>query len=147
MAEAYWAELMPNADVVASEAARAAYFAERFTWAGGDRHPLWVIVDGQPAGFLSLSVDRDAHRAKVHDLYVVPAQRRQALGSAVARWLLAHLDELDVERIDLEVRRDNPRALAFWQAQGFGIAGYRMRMYRDPERGTAYSGALSSDLK
>jgi ribosomal protein S18 acetylase RimI-like enzyme len=52
-----------------------------------------------------------------------------------------------VERIDLNVRRDSPAALAFWQAQDFGIAGYRMRMYRDPERGTAYEGALSSDLR
>jgi len=58
-----------------------------------------------------------------------------------------------VERVDLDVRRDNPQALAFWQAQGFGIAAYRMRIYRDPDSGTvrssaaAYVGALSSDLK
>jgi ribosomal protein S18 acetylase RimI-like enzyme len=58
-----------------------------------------------------------------------------------------------VERIDLYVQRDDPRALAFWQAQGSGIAGYRMRIYRDPESETvrssaaAYVGALSLDLK
>jgi ribosomal protein S18 acetylase RimI-like enzyme len=51
------------------------------------------------------------------------------------------------------VQRDNPQALAFWQAQGFGTAGCRMRIYPEPESGTvrssaaAYVGALSSDLK
>lgn len=147
MVEAYWAELMPKADVVATAAAREAYFAEEFTWADGDRHPYWAIADGQPAGFLSFSVDRNARRATVHDFYVIPSRRRQGVGSTMVRWLFAHLDRLGVERIDLNVRRDNPRALAFWEAQGFGIAGYRMRMYRDPERGTAYHGALSSDLR
>jgi ribosomal protein S18 acetylase RimI-like enzyme len=67
-------------------------------------------------------------------------------GMAMAAWLFSHLDDLGVEQIDLDVRRDNPLALAFWQAQGFGIAGYRLRQYRDPESGMAFEGALSSDF-
>ena len=64
----------------------------------------------------------------------------------MVQWLFSRLDNVGVERIDLNVRRDNPRALAFWQAQGFGIAGYQLRMYRDPESGTAFVGALASDF-
>lgn len=45
------------------------------------------------------------------------------------------------------MRRDTPEALAFWEAQGFGIAGYRMRMYRDPKTGKAFKGVLSSDFE
>lgn len=52
---------------------------------------------------------------------------------------------LKIEQID-HVRRDTPAALAFWQAQGFGIASYRLRQYRDPQRGVACRGALSSDM-
>jgi ribosomal protein S18 acetylase RimI-like enzyme len=147
MVEAYWAELMPKADVIATAAAREAYFRQQFTWEGGDRHPYWAIADKGPVGFLSFSIDPSERRAKVHDSYVVPDMRRQGVGSTMVRWLFAHLDCLGIERVDLDVRRDSPRALAFWRAQGFGIAGYRMRMYRDPERGTAYAGALSSDLE
>ena len=54
--------------------------------------------------------------------------------------------EKGIRQLDLNVRRDNPNALSFWEAQGFGIAGYRLRMYRDPETGTAYKGVLSSDF-
>ncbi len=82
----------------------------------------------------------------VNDFYVLPEARRQGYGRAMVQWLLAHLDSLGVEQIDLDVRRDNPDALAFWQAQGFGIALYRLRQYRDPESGTAFVGALSSDF-
>jgi len=77
----------------------------------------------------------------------------QFLSGARVRWLFGRLDRLGGERVDLHVQRDNPQALAFWQAQGFGTAGCRMRIYPEPESGTvrssaaAYVGALSSDLK
>ena len=64
----------------------------------------------------------------------------------MVKWVFAHLDNMGVERIDLDVGRDNPEALSFWQAQGFGMAGYRRRQYRDPGSGTAFVGALSSDF-
>ena len=51
-----------------------------------------------------------------------------------------------MELVDLNARRDNPQALAFWAAQGFRIALYRLRQYPDPKTGEAYIGALSSDF-
>ncbi|MBV7330555.1 hypothetical protein KFU94_20385 [Chloroflexi bacterium TSY] len=53
---------------------------------------------------------------------------------------------MGIEQIELNVRRDNPEALAFWQAQGFRIALYQMRQYRDPQTGQSFIGALSSDF-
>ena len=97
-------------------------------------------------GFFAYDLSEDSKSVFIGNFYVVPRERRKGYGTAMVRWLFAHLDGLGVERIDLHVRRDNPGALACWEAQGFGIAGYRMRQYRDPERGTAYVGALSSDF-
>jgi len=51
-----------------------------------------------------------------------------------------------VQLIELNVRRDTPQALAFWESQGFRIASYRLHQYRDPKTGTSYIGALSSDF-
>jgi ribosomal protein S18 acetylase RimI-like enzyme len=55
-------------------------------------------------------------------------------------------DDLGVEAIDLHVRRDNPAALQFWQAQGFMIGHYQLKQYRDPEKRVGFVGALSSDF-
>ena len=96
-------------------------------------------------GFFAYDLSEDSKSVFIGNFYVVPRERRKGHGTAMVQWLFSHLDGLGVERIDLHVRRDNPGALAFWQAQGFGVADYRMRQYRDPERGTAYVGALSSD--
>jgi ribosomal protein S18 acetylase RimI-like enzyme len=60
--------------------------------------------------------------------------------------VFTELDQLGVELIELNVRRDSPQALAFWEAQGFRIALHRLRQFRDPKRGTSYIGALSSDF-
>jgi ribosomal protein S18 acetylase RimI-like enzyme len=146
MVEAYWQELMSKASVVKDPGRRKAYFQERFGWDGGNNHPHWAIEEGGPIGFMVFEVSAEQKRAMVNDFYVLPEARRRGYGRAMVRWLLAHLDSLGVEQIDLDVRRDNPDALAFWQAQGFRIALYRLRQYRDPKTGTAFSGALSSDF-
>ena len=55
-------------------------------------------------------------------------------------------DGLGVDRIDLNVRRDNPSALTFWESQGFMIAGHELTQYRDPHKDIGFRGALSSDF-
>jgi ribosomal protein S18 acetylase RimI-like enzyme len=95
---------------------------------------------------MNFVVDKDEKRATIHDFYVIPEERRRGHASAMVSWLFKFLDKRGIERIDLNVRRDNPTALAFWQSQGFGITAYRLRQYRDPKTGTAYTGVLSSDF-
>lgn len=147
MVEAYWQELMPQAVVVRELKQRDAYFQDQFAWDGKNNHPHWAVVDDCRVGFMTFEVVKEHKGARVNNLYVVPEKRRQGYGAAMVQWPLSHLDGLGVERVDLDVRRDNPKALAFWQAQGFGIAGYRLRQYRDPGSGTAFVGALSSDIR
>jgi ribosomal protein S18 acetylase RimI-like enzyme len=144
--EAYWQELMPRSAVVHNPARREAYFQECFTWAGGNRHPYWAVIEGHRVGFLTYTVDEAKKSASIDDFYVMPEVRRRGYGAAMLRAVYAQLDQLGVELVELNVRRDNPRALAFWEAQGFRIASYRMRQYRDPKTSTSYVGALSSDF-
>jgi ribosomal protein S18 acetylase RimI-like enzyme len=146
MVKAYWQELMPKSNVVNDPERWEAYFQEEFTWAGGNNHPHWATVGDERIGFMTFEVADEEKKAMINNFYVAPDKRCHGYGRAMVRWLFTHLDALGVEQIDLNVRRDNPAALAFWQAQGFGIAGYRLRQYRDPKTGTAFAGALSSDF-
>jgi len=144
--EAYWQEVMPQSDVVNNPDRQEAYFRACFPGAGGHRQPYWAIADGRRVGFVAYTVDAAQHSASIDDFYVVPNACRRGYGTAMVQALYAQLDTHGVECIDLHVRRDNPHAFAFWEAQGFRIALYRMRQYRDPKTGTSYIGALSSDF-
>jgi ribosomal protein S18 acetylase RimI-like enzyme len=146
IAEAYWLELMPHADVVTDPVRREAYFASQFAFAGDSRRPQWAVEGDERVGFVSTSVDRAAHTAFVEDFYILPAVRRQGYGRAVVQALYAQLDVLGITQVDLSVRRDTPQALAFWEALGFRIAAYRLRQYRDPAAHQSIVGALSSDF-
>jgi ribosomal protein S18 acetylase RimI-like enzyme len=146
LVEAYWQEVMPHSDIVKCPARKEAYFRECFTWAGGNRHPYWAVASGRQVGFVAYTVDEAKKSASIDDFYVVPEERRRGHGTAIVQAISAHLNTLGVELVELNVRRDTPQALAFWEAQGFRIALYRMRQYRDPQTGKAYIGALSSDF-
>jgi ribosomal protein S18 acetylase RimI-like enzyme len=146
MAEVYWQELMPHAPVIKDREQRKAYFAKRFTWDSGNRHPFWAKSDGRKIGFISFEISVANKSASVEDFYVALPERRKGYGSATVCALYAHLDKLGIELIELNVRRDNPNALSFWEAQGFRVASYGLRQYRDPKTGTGFIGALSSDF-
>ena len=105
---------------------------------------FWCLSEGSPVGFVSFSVIGTS--AKINDLYVVPAQRRKGIGSFLVRAVFEITDGLGVERIDLNVRRDNPSALAFWESKGFMIGHHELTQYRNPHKRIGFRGALSSDF-
>jgi ribosomal protein S18 acetylase RimI-like enzyme len=146
MVEAYWQEIMPHSDVVKNRENREAYFQERFPFENDDLRLFWGVVDGRKTGFVAFTVNEAKHSAMIEDFFVAAEFRRQGYGTAMIKAVFTELDQLRVELVELNVRRDNPQALAFWEAQGFCIALHHLRQYRDPESGTAYIGALSSDF-
>ena len=147
MVEAYWQELMPHSDILKNHESREAYFQERFAFGDGDLRLCWGVIDGRKIGFVAFVMNEAKHSAMIEDFFVAPEFRRQGYGTAMVRAVFAKLDQLGVELVELNVRRDNPQALAFWEVQGFRIALHRLRQFRDPEHGTAYIGALSSDFR
>ncbi len=141
----YWDELMPKADAISTPEKRIALFEARFANKNPDQSLCWILIGDQQVGFICYRFLSERRSATIEDLYVAPHARRRRTAATAVRRVLADLDRLGVEQIDLNVRRDNPVALRFWESIGFSIALYRLRAYRDPERGEMLRGALSSD--
>lgn len=144
--EAYWCEIMPKSDVVTDPSKLENYFLARFADDINQRKLYWAIVNSERVGFVTLTIADNKQKATIDDFYILPSFRRRGFGTAVMQAIYQHLDTFQIEQIDLNVRRDTPQALKFWEAQGFRIAHYQMRQYRDPNTGTSFIGALSSDF-
>lgn len=74
--------------------------------------------------------DDDAHLLL---LAVAPAQRRTGLGSALLRWLETSARVAGSRQIQLEVRRANVEARAFYRRHGYGVSGLLSGYYQGVE--------------
>ena len=135
---AYWQELMPKASALETPEKREAYFRNDF--GSGDVYGTWL--NDKLVGYIHLRIKNQI--GVISGIYTIPEVRRHGIGTQMMQWAFDQFDSVGVEQIDLYVRRDNPKAMSFYEALGFGIAGYRMRMYR--KDGQVLPGVLSSDL-
>lgn len=76
------------------------------------------------AGVLVIGPD-----AEVMTVGVVPAARRQGIGRLLVADLLEHARQHGAKQVFLEVRVDNPAALALYEAEGFTRLGIRRGYY------------------
>jgi GNAT superfamily N-acetyltransferase len=129
----YWLQLMPHAPVVTDPQMGERYFAERFDFGRSERHFWWAMAAGVTVGFAFVELEKSLEGlgAAIGDFYIKRAHQRQGYGTAFAQALIAWLRSEGVYRIDLNVRQDNPGALAFWKSVGFDIALYVVRQYLD----------------
>ena len=127
----YWRGLMPDALVVRDPVRGEAAFLRRFRFDDAGSAHWWAVLDGTRIGFAKVDLRDDAgeRSAQVRDFYVEPEWRRRGHGRAFAEAMFAWLRAQGVEQIDLNVREDNPVALAFWRSLGFDLALYRLRRY------------------
>ena len=146
LVEEYWSELMPQASTMGNPEAFDAQFQSTFKTNSTNSFFHIAFEEDQPAGLFLYQIDDSRHQATISEFYVRPQCRRRGIGGAMVHCMLERFDDSGIEQIDLNVRRDNPDALAFWQAQGFGIALYRLRQLRDPIKRIALEGVLSSDF-
>src|SRR3954467_13280310 len=70
------------------------------------------IVAGAMAGY-------DGHRGWINYLAVDPAHQRQGLAAALMAHLEGKLRAMGCAKINLQIRRDNLEAIAFYQRIGF----------------------------
>jgi ribosomal protein S18 acetylase RimI-like enzyme len=76
----------------------------------------------------------DGHRGWINYLAVDPGQRRQGFGRLLVTEVEERLRGLGCAKINLQIRRDNPDAVAFYQRVGFGedaVVSMGKRLERD----------------
>jgi ribosomal protein S18 acetylase RimI-like enzyme len=86
-----------------------------------------TIVAAEMAGY-------DGHRGWINYLAVDPAQRRKGFGRALMAEAERRLAELGCPKINLQVRRENLEAMAFYERLGFRedpVASYGKRLESD----------------
>lgn len=95
-------------------------------------YAMWVqeLPDGRLAGYGVLSVAAD--EAHVLNLCTAPEFEGRGLGRRMLQALLKIARGHGAQRVFLEVRPSNPRALALYQRSGFNEIGRRPRYYPAP---------------
>lgn len=90
----------------------------------------YVVVeeDGRVIGYAGL--DHGGQVADVMTVGVAPTAQGRGLGSQLVDELLARAQEEGARHVLLEVRADNPSAVALYEARGFGVISTRRRYYQ-----------------
>jgi len=83
--------------------------------------------------------------AHLNLLAVAPEHRRQGLGRQLLEWLCATAVEAGVLRIDLELRRQNDAARAFYERLGFAEEGVVQGYYQGREAALRMSRRLAKN--
>jgi ribosomal-protein-alanine N-acetyltransferase len=90
---------------------------------------LVAEVDGRVVGYAVASFAGDI--AELQRIGVVDASRRSGVATALLDEVVAEAPGTGADRLLLEVREDNPGAVAFYAARGFVEIDRRPRYYRD----------------
>lgn len=94
-------------------------------WVVGDREILF--------GFLAFRTIPAADEMELLNLAVGPNWRRKGCASVLLSAALSECRSRGVQKVYLEVRESNSRAVAFYKKHGFEQSGRRPRYYRNPE--------------
>ena len=127
----------------------ASYDPERWNWADDpagkwrrhftetvdDPRTIYLLVetpDGEAVGYVMAAVTEPAlvwatrRRGQIYDLYVRPEYRRTGAGTKLMAAAFDALGALDAEDVILRVSKDNPAAIAHYEALGMRIVVHEM---------------------
>lgn len=96
---------------------------------------LWIVADGDRAGFLLVRAfedwpDTTQTVLDIAECYVVPESRRRGVGRAAVEALLERERRRGTALVEASVLYRNERAIAFWESLGFTARS--IRTARDP---------------
>ena len=98
----------------------------------GPRRPLIVARFGDRiAGYALLSTRAGGRSARIYSLAVDPAQGRRGVGRALLQACERYARGHGLEALRLEVRYDNPTAIALYEKFGFRSFGHCPGYYED----------------
>lgn len=94
---------------------------------GNTRQTVFVVMlEGAPAGVVSLSGINAAQRTADWAFYLDPGLQGKGLGSLVEFWLLDHaFNEAGLEKLNCEVLETNAAVVKMHQKFGFALEGVR----------------------
>jgi ribosomal-protein-alanine N-acetyltransferase len=106
----------------------------------GERPGIALIAaqDGMLAGFAMAALAADI--GELESIVVAEEVRRQGIGAALLKAVLAWARRQGARRMELEVRISNRAAIALYERAGFVQDGRRRGYYRDPEEDAVLMG-------
>ncbi|MDR3088277.1 MAG: GNAT family N-acetyltransferase [Desulfobulbaceae bacterium] len=103
----------------------------RYLFSKGRALIVKAVAGEEMLGCLVLLFRRDSRRTRVYSLAVAARARRQGIARRLLAYAEAESRRMGMTGIVLEVREDNPAALALYQAAGFRLIGRRRNYYED----------------
>ena len=104
---------------------------------------LVAEVDGRLAGYVLVETRRNARVARLSSIAVAPGASRSGSGRRLAEAAERAVRERDCDRLRLEVRADNARAIALYEKAGYRRTGRERRYYEDGEAALKFEKALT----
>ena len=146
------ASLRPMRDGDLDEIMRIEVRAYPFPWTLGifrdcmrADYPMWVQEqDGAIVGYGVLSIAAD--EAHVLNLCTAPGHEGQGLGQRMLQALLRIARGHGAQRVFLEVRPSNPRAIKLYDRSGFNEIGRRPRYYPAANNGREDAIVMAMEL-
>lgn len=93
--------------------------------------------EGQPVGFIAVDgnwIDQEGEKVlEIHELFVLPEERRKGVGSMLLKKILEYGKEKGLKRVELWVGKTNHQAICFYKKFGFkeiGTWGKWLRMIK-----------------
>ena len=99
----------------------------------GDSEIHAAFVDGAEAGFIQFEYQEWCNSVRVWDIDILPEFRRSGIGRALMELCISRAKELDARRVILETQTSNLKAIAFYRAMGFELAGLDASNYHNDD--------------
>ena len=80
-----------------------------------------LLVDGEPKGFAAYGPTEQTGVFKLHKIYLDPARHGRGLGSRLLAHCESEVRKLGASRLLLTVNKQNTKAIAAYQRNGFAI--------------------------
>lgn len=81
-----------------------------------------LLLDGELAGFASFGPTEEPRTIKLHKLYLLPQHHGQGIGTRLLKHCESEACKLGAQHMTLNVNKQNAKAIAAYQRNGFAIA-------------------------
>lgn len=112
--------------------------------ASGSTRVLLCEIGGQLAGSSILSFRKGARVARLYSIAVDPAQAGKGVGRALISAAVEDARHRGCDRLRLEVRASNARAISLYERNGFRLRNTKKGYYADGETALVYERSLGS---